>query len=234
MGQRAARSPKRNLSDACAIAEVISRFDVCAVQETRRNLTALQTVMRILGPDWAYVVTDVTEGGPGNGERLCLIHDRGAPARRARRGDRGAGSTDGVVVGALDRQFARTPYAVSFAAGQKAFTLVTLHATYAASKADKDASESSRRSPRGWPTGRRPSRLRPQPDRARRFNITAKMTRSTRHLRRPAPRPTVSTTSRVTSPMTNGGPNRHYHQIAWFMRGHSEAWTLSDVMGCDL
>jgi hypothetical protein len=28
-------SPKRNLSDACAIAEVISRFDVCAVQETR-------------------------------------------------------------------------------------------------------------------------------------------------------------------------------------------------------
>ena len=38
----AGKSPKRNLSDICAIAEIVSRFDVCALQEVKRELTALR------------------------------------------------------------------------------------------------------------------------------------------------------------------------------------------------
>src|SRR3982750_2531765 len=36
-------SPKRNLADVSAIAEIVSRFDVAAIQETRENLLGLRT-----------------------------------------------------------------------------------------------------------------------------------------------------------------------------------------------
>src|SRR3954452_16891711 len=39
-------SPKRNLSDVWAIAEIISRFDVVALQEVRDNLMALRMICR--------------------------------------------------------------------------------------------------------------------------------------------------------------------------------------------
>src|SRR5262245_2063745 len=51
-------SPRRNLADVCALAEVVARFDVCAIQETRGDLTALRTMMRRLGPDWGMLITD--------------------------------------------------------------------------------------------------------------------------------------------------------------------------------
>jgi hypothetical protein len=51
-------SPKRNLTDLCCIAEIINRFDVCAIQETKTKLTALRTVMRVLGSNWGFVVSD--------------------------------------------------------------------------------------------------------------------------------------------------------------------------------
>ena len=151
----AADQPKRNLSDACAIADIISRFDVCAIQETRRNLTALQTVMRILGEDWSYLVTDVTEGDRGNGERLCFIHDR----RRARSSGLVGeivlprGATTASTIGPLEDQFARTPYAVSFAAWDQG-----VHARHPARLLRRDArprsgcaAASCGRSPSGWP-----------------------------------------------------------------------------------
>lgn len=72
----ASDSPKRNLADLVAIGEIVSRFDVCAVQETRGNLTALRTLMRRLGADWGFVVTDVGEGEAANDERLAYVFDR--------------------------------------------------------------------------------------------------------------------------------------------------------------
>ena len=58
------------------IAEIIAHFDVVAVQEVREDLKALDAVMRILGPDWRYVATDVTEGTPGNRERMAFVYNR--------------------------------------------------------------------------------------------------------------------------------------------------------------
>src|SRR4051794_19678328 len=50
------------------IAEVLSHFDLIAVQEVRRELASLDRVMSILGPWWKYIVTDVTYGAAGNQE----------------------------------------------------------------------------------------------------------------------------------------------------------------------
>ncbi len=58
------------------IAEVISRFDLVAVQEVNR-LREWEQVMRILGSDYDYIAsdeTDMTLGG--NGERLLFVYDK--------------------------------------------------------------------------------------------------------------------------------------------------------------
>src|SRR5262245_44549213 len=55
------------------IAEIISCFDLIAVQEVNRDLSALETVIRILGRKWDYIVTDATEGPGGNEERMAFV-----------------------------------------------------------------------------------------------------------------------------------------------------------------
>lgn len=121
-------SPLRNLQDVCAIAQVISHFDVVALVEVKRNLEALRLLMAILGSDWAFVVSDVAEGDRGNDERLGYVFD----LRRIRP----SGLAGEIVIpdevlddpaSVLKQQFDRTPYTVSFRARDKTFTLVSLH-----------------------------------------------------------------------------------------------------------
>ncbi len=57
------------------IAEIMSRFDLVAVQEVNENLEALETLMRYLGGWWKYLITDVTEGTRGNRERMAFVYD---------------------------------------------------------------------------------------------------------------------------------------------------------------
>ena len=55
-------SPKRDFADVWAIAAVLSRFDVVAVQEVRGDLRALRHLLKVLGPEWGFTLTDVTKG----------------------------------------------------------------------------------------------------------------------------------------------------------------------------
>ncbi|HSR70476.1 MAG TPA: endonuclease/exonuclease/phosphatase family protein [Acidobacteriota bacterium] len=57
------------------IAEIISHFDLVALQEIRRDLDALNDVKRLLGPGWNYIATDVTEGTGGNKERMAFLYN---------------------------------------------------------------------------------------------------------------------------------------------------------------
>jgi endonuclease/exonuclease/phosphatase family metal-dependent hydrolase len=58
------------------IAEILSHFDLIALQEIRRDLDALDDVKKLLGPNWAYIATDVTEGASGNKERMVFLYNR--------------------------------------------------------------------------------------------------------------------------------------------------------------
>ena len=58
------------------IAEILSHFDLIALQEIRRDLGALEDLRRLLGPQWDYVATDVTEGDPGNEERMAFLYNK--------------------------------------------------------------------------------------------------------------------------------------------------------------
>jgi endonuclease/exonuclease/phosphatase family metal-dependent hydrolase len=124
--------PVRDLFDVRCLAEVISRFDVVAIQEVRGNLTALQMLLQALGPNWGTIMTDVTRGKAGNNERMVFAFD----LRRVRPSGLAGELVVAIETGTsvkptgLDRQFARTPYAVSFAADRIQLTLVTLHVLY--------------------------------------------------------------------------------------------------------
>jgi hypothetical protein len=58
------------------IAEILSHFDLIALQEIRRDLRPLEDVKRLLGPNWSYIATDVTEGSSGNEERMVFLFNR--------------------------------------------------------------------------------------------------------------------------------------------------------------
>lgn len=125
-------SPKRDLRALLAIGEIIRRFDVIAIQELKGDLRALRDLMRWLGDDWSFLMTDVTAGRAGNDERMAFLFD----TRRLKLSGLAcelvvpAEWLGEVAPDALRTQFARTPYAVSFKAGTSTVTLVTLHVTF--------------------------------------------------------------------------------------------------------
>jgi len=132
-------TPKRDLRALLAIGEIIRRFDVVAVQEVKGDLRALRDLLRWLGDDWAFLMTDVTQGQPGNDERMAFLYDtkRLKPSGLACELVVPQEWMSEVAPDALTRQFTRTPYAVSFKAGGTTFILVTLHVTYGDSADDR-------------------------------------------------------------------------------------------------
>ncbi len=76
-------SPKRDLHSIRCIAEILSRFDVIAIQEVKGDLRALRHTLKALNhpdPHWGFILTDVTRGAPGNDERMAFVYD----SRRAK------------------------------------------------------------------------------------------------------------------------------------------------------
>jgi len=130
--------PKRDLRALTYLTEIVARFDVVAVQEVRSNLKALRWMLKALGPDWTFLLTDVTAGDAGNDERLAFVFD----LRRVRP----SGLAAEIVLppergGVAREQFARTPYAVSFVASGRhrrhTFVLTTVHIRYGSSQLDR-------------------------------------------------------------------------------------------------
>lgn len=118
-------SPKRNLRGLAAIAEIVRRFDVLAVQEIKRETDAVRALLDdFLGSEWDLLLTDVSAGASGNSERLGFLFDR----RRVRP----SGLAGEIVLPETDKgqpadQFDRTPYIAGFEAAGERFSLVTAH-----------------------------------------------------------------------------------------------------------
>ncbi len=125
-------SPKRDYQSLLAIAEIISRFDVVAIQEVKGNLRALRYLLKVLGPHWGLLLTDVTLGHKGNAERMAFVFDtrRVQPSGLAAELVVPPEWMNRIGEHTLREQFARTPYAASFRAGARTFILVTLHILY--------------------------------------------------------------------------------------------------------
>jgi hypothetical protein len=117
------------------IAEVISHFDLVAVQEVREDLAALRRVNRLLGHWWDYVVTDVTEGTPGNRERMAFLYDTRKVQFGGLAGEIVIPPKEVKVQGKKTRydpsnQLYCTPFIAGFRAGWFRFMLSTVHILY--------------------------------------------------------------------------------------------------------
>ena len=66
----------RSFEELYYIAEIIASFDIAALQEVRKDLREFFRLKKILGPNWSYIATDVTDGGPGNKERMVFLYNR--------------------------------------------------------------------------------------------------------------------------------------------------------------
>ena len=122
------------------IAEIISKFDLVAVQEVRKDLIALKKLCAILGGYWKYIVSDVTEGHQGNKERVAFLYD-------SRKVVFGGLAGELVLPPVKDKdgnyvpveQIARTPLICGFKCGWTDFMIATVHIIYGENKADSPA-----------------------------------------------------------------------------------------------
>ena len=129
------------------IAEVLSRFDLIAVQEVN-ELPEWEIVMDILGPDWDYIATDVTDPKlGGNGERLTYCYDKRKVWFRNISGEIVL-PTDMLISKSLvetkegkklynGKQFRRTPFITTFQCGWFNFDICTVHLYYGAESGKK-------------------------------------------------------------------------------------------------
>ncbi|NTJ63197.1 endonuclease/exonuclease/phosphatase family protein [Agrobacterium rhizogenes] len=110
------------------IAEILSHFDLIAIQEVRSDLSALEEVQKLLGSWWKYIVTDVTDKAlGGNDERMAFLYD----SRKVTFG----GLAGEIVlppskVDPTVLQFARTPFICGFRSGWAKIDLCTVHIFY--------------------------------------------------------------------------------------------------------
>jgi exonuclease III len=123
------------------IAEIISKFDLIAIQEVRQDLKALNKLMSIMGGDWDVLYSDVTEGTKGNGERMAIVFDK----RKVQLG----GLVGQLVLPPIEtrdengkrqytpaEQVVRTPLTVGFKCGWTDFILSSVHIVYGDASAD--------------------------------------------------------------------------------------------------
>jgi len=139
------------------IAEIISCFDLVAVQEVNRDLAALEQVIGILGREWDYIATDPTEGSGGNQERMAFVYNTEkvwfrkiagevvlpdgqlivSRKKAKQKPDEATPPEPDAVAEAVEsgfeevrQQFARTPFVVAFQSGWFRFNLCTVHIYY--------------------------------------------------------------------------------------------------------
>ncbi|MFG2733145.1 hypothetical protein [Streptomyces canus] len=86
-------------------------------------------LIKVLGEHWALILTDAAPGKDGNDERLAFLSDtrRVTPSGVACELVVPLEQETGVSEGGLERQFARSRYAVSFLSSGQTFARITLH-----------------------------------------------------------------------------------------------------------
>jgi len=111
------------------IAEIISRFDIIAIQEICVDLWPLKKLMSILGENYDYLVTDVTHSSiGGNQERLGFIYDKNKVSFSGVAGE--IVLPEKMMISKATgekRQFSRTPFGAEFQSGWFKFYFSTVH-----------------------------------------------------------------------------------------------------------
>jgi hypothetical protein len=117
------------------IAEILGQFDVISIVELRDDLTDLGRVLKILGPYWRVVYSDMIPDAGGNRERLAFVYDKRAATFN---GFAAEASPPRVKKGneyLSEVSFWRSPYMASFKSGNFDFVVLTTHIRWGGSVA---------------------------------------------------------------------------------------------------
>ena len=113
------------------IAEIISWFDVIAVQECKENYEHFKKIVAFAGSKYKFIFSDAA----GNNERMAFIYNSSKVKILEEVGEYAIPPSDygDIKITGVDASFAgfdRSPFLVSFAAGKFQFTLMTVHLYY--------------------------------------------------------------------------------------------------------
>lgn len=114
------------------MASIISAFDLVTLQEIHEDLSEMNRLLEILGPDWNYLVTDISEGAMGNKERYAIVYYEPRVQFEHVSGEVVLQSSE-LIDG---EQFARKPLIASFRAGDLRFRVCTAHLVYGGAARD--------------------------------------------------------------------------------------------------
>ncbi|MBI5136860.1 MAG: endonuclease/exonuclease/phosphatase family protein [Nitrospirae bacterium] len=128
---------QRRPDDYRLIAEIISWFDLVAVQEVTDNLDGLRAIMQHL-PGWAMLCSDTG----GNNERAAFLYRVGRITLAEKVGEVAVpvGAREDIKLEGIDVPFCgfdRNPYLAAFRAGNITFVLVNVHLFFGSDK-DED------------------------------------------------------------------------------------------------
>lgn len=113
------------------IAEIISWFDIVAIQEVRENFGDLEKVRRALGASWRMLFSD----SAGNNERVAFLYDTSKVKLLEKIGEIAfaLSALKRVKLKGITKKFEgfdRTPYLATFSSGRLSFLLVNVHLYY--------------------------------------------------------------------------------------------------------
>ena len=111
------------------MAQIISAFDLVALQEVYRDLGQLKRLLEILGPDWDYLATDIAPGAAGNNERFVFIFYKPRVAF--------GNISSNLTLPDDSTQLARPPLLSVFRSCDWEFEVCTTHIHYGGSRVDQ-------------------------------------------------------------------------------------------------
>jgi len=134
---------QRRDQDRAIIAEVISWFDLVAIQECRENFGDLFDIQRKLPATYRVLMSDAA----GNNERMVILFDSSKLGPLEEIGEIAfpPSQYDAIKLPSIERKFTgfdRTPYLAGFAAGNTSFTFVNVHLYFGDETADSIARRS--------------------------------------------------------------------------------------------
>ena len=118
----------RSEEDIKVISEILSWFDLIAIQEVKENLRDFEGVMRGLPTSYDAVLTDQA----GNDERMVFIYDTSSVSRLELAGEVAIPPSSHRYIKLPTTQqkfrgFDRNPFVVAFKSGTREFTVVNVH-----------------------------------------------------------------------------------------------------------
>ena len=118
---------QRTLAAIHYIAEILGQFDLIGMVELRDNLKDLGRVLKILGPYWCAVYSDMIPDAGGNRERIAYVYDKRAVVFNGLAAEANEPRKKEGLEYLPEGSFWRSPYMASFKSGNFDFVALTTH-----------------------------------------------------------------------------------------------------------